>query len=81
MFQFFFMHVCTVCGQTAQKEKGTYLRGSHPVTKSGDDGVKVLDFPFQQNHSGLLLADRSGMVQHHVENVTQFVGDACILET
>lgn len=58
----------------------TRLTGSHPVTDSGDDGEQVLGFPLQQDHSELLSAALAGMVQHHVEKVTQFVGDACVLE-
>lgn len=50
-----------------------------PITDSGDDGVQILDLAFQQHHSGTLSAVLVGMVQHHIEKVTQLGGDALVM--
>jgi len=42
-----------------------------PVTDFVYDGVQVLHFPFQQNHSWTVLAVLAGMVQQHVEKITE----------
>lgn len=56
------------------------VSGSYPVTHSGDDGVHVLDFTFQQHHPGTLSAVLVGMVQHHVEEVAELGCDARVLK-
>lgn len=52
------------------------FRCSYPKTDPGDDVVQVLDFAFQQHHSGKRPALLVRMVQHHVEKVTQLDCDA-----
>lgn len=53
---------------------------AYPIADSGDDGVEVLDFAFQQHHPGSLPAVLVGMVQHHVKEVPELGGDAGVLE-
>lgn len=50
-----------------------------PVTNSGDDVVQVLDFTFQQHHSGTLSAVLVRMVQHHVQKVTELGCDTWVM--
>lgn len=52
---------------------------SYPITHPADDGVQILDFTFQQHHSGTLSAVLVGMVQHHIEEVTDLGCDTCVL--
>lgn len=56
------------------------LRGSYPVANPGDDGVQILHFPLQQEHPGTLSAGLIRVVQHHVQKVPQFAGDARVLQ-
>lgn len=65
----------------AKKRNPHTLRSAYPITDSGDDAVKVLDFALQQNHSGFLSAVLVGMVQHHVKKVTELGSDAGVLES
>lgn len=53
---------------------------SYPVTDSGDDGVQVLEFKFQQHNPGTLSTVRVRMVKHHIEEVLELVSDAGILK-
>lgn len=53
---------------------------SYPITHSGDDGVQVLDFTFQQHHPGTLSAVLVRMVQHHIQKVPELGCDARVLE-
>lgn len=50
-----------------------------PITNSANDGVQVLDFAFQQDHSGTVFAVLVRMVQHHVEKITEFGSDTGIM--
>lgn len=54
--------------------------GSYPVANPGDDGVQVVHFPLEQEHPGPLPAGLIRVVQHHVQEVPQFAGDARVLE-
>lgn len=53
---------------------------SHPIADSGDDGVEVLDFAFQQHHPGTFSAVGDRMVEQHVEEVAELGRDAAVLQ-
>lgn len=53
---------------------------SDPIADSGDDGVEVLDFAFQQHHPGALLAVGDWMVEQHIEEVAELGCDAAVLQ-
>lgn len=62
---------------------GTQLprwRGSYPVANPGDDGVQILHLLLKQHHPGTVSAGPVWVVQHHVQKVPQFAGDARVLE-
>lgn len=72
---------CSTWKHKSSKRNPHTLRSAYPITDSGDDAVKVLDFALQQNHSGFLSAVLVGMVQHHVKKVTELGSDAGVLES
>lgn len=74
------MHESWKQGETRSCKRRRCCTCSHQITNSGNDGVQDLDFALQQHHSGMLSALLVGMVQHHVEKVTQLGGDAGVLE-
>lgn len=53
---------------------------SHPIADSGDNGVEVLDFAFQQRHPGTFSAVGDRMVEQHVEEVAELGRDAAVLQ-
>lgn len=64
-----------------RSKKYIYIeRGSNSKTNPGDDGVQVLDLPFQHHHPGSLFARLTGMVQHHIQKVLELGGDALVLK-
>lgn len=72
------MRDCNNNPNSKKKKKKKML--SHPIADSGDDGVEVLDFAFQQHHPGTFSAVGDRMVEQHVEEVAELGRDAAVLQ-